>query len=181
MRAVNQADGFAGGKIPGIAGEVAGGDDNCLVDLFGGQQAKHFADYRRAYGKHLPLFALDEGPLPIFVEGQVHTAIGTPAEGVFDLIALSAIRFGNKIFKVFPRRCAQRVEGSLPVHKLVAFPGEKEGADGKYAEKQQGERSQGNNPFGEHLAGVVLSGPYWEPPAEAAKCHYAKRGADPPG
>jgi hypothetical protein len=101
---------------------------------FGGHQAEHFADYSRADGEHPPLFELDEGLEPFFVESQVHAAIRAPAKGVFDMVALSAIRLGNEVFKVFPRRFPELVEAGLLVNEAVVFPRKQEGSGGEASE-----------------------------------------------
>src|SRR6516162_690832 len=44
LRAVNEADGFAGGKVFRIPGEIAGGDNDGFIGFFGGHQPEHFAD-----------------------------------------------------------------------------------------------------------------------------------------
>ena len=177
----NEADGFAGGKIPGVAGEGAGGDDDGLGGLCGRHEAEHFADDGGADGEDFPLFALDEAGEPVFAQGQVHAAIGTPAQGVFDLVGLSAIRLGNEVFEVFPGGLPELVETGLLVNKTVAFFGKEEGADGEDAKEQQWQGSQRNDPFGQYLAGVVLSSPYRDAPAQAGKRSDAERGTDPPG
>lgn len=170
LRPVNEMDGFASSKVMGVASEAAGGDEDGQVGFFGGHEAEHFSDYRRANGKDLPLFALDERLLPVFVHGQVHATIGTPAKEIFDVIALAAVRLGNEVFKVFPGGCAESIQGGLLVNKMAAFPGENEGANGEDAEEKQGERGQRDGALGEHLPSVVLPGPDWEPPTKTGEC-----------
>lgn len=106
-----------------------------------------------------------------------HATFRTPAKGVIDLIAFSAIRLGNEVFEVFPRSISQGFQIGLLVEEATAFRGEQERAEGKYAEQQQGERSQGNNPFGEQLAGAILSGPHGKAPANPGKSRNAKAHA----
>jgi len=46
--------------------------------------------------------------------------------------------------------------------------------------RQQGERSVWDDPFGEQLEGVVLSGPYRKAPSNASERNDAESRADPP-
>jgi hypothetical protein len=56
----------------------------------------------------------------------VHAAIGTAAQGVFDLVALSAICLGDEVLEVFSSRFSELVQAGLLVNEAVGFPGKQE-------------------------------------------------------